>query len=69
MLGEYAMVVAKANSAGEGQGKHLAWVSLGVQQARHEHVGVEHNPHLRRPWRAAAISSSMSAIVSSFVEF
>jgi hypothetical protein len=49
MLGEYAMVVAKANSAGEGQGKHLAWVSLGVQQARHEHVGVEHNPHLRRP--------------------
>jgi hypothetical protein len=69
ILGEYSRIMANDNRASERQGKHLAWIPLRVQQARHEHVGVEHNPHLRRACRAAAISSSISGIVSSCVEF
>ncbi len=61
ILGKNSFVVANLDSARQNQRENLAGISLRLEQARHDDVGVEHDFHFRRrARRLAAISASMS---------
>lgn len=58
--------MANLNRASQCQRENLGGISLRLEQARHDDVGVEHDFHFRRrARRLAAISASMSDMESS----
>src|SRR5258706_1135632 len=68
LLRDDSFVMADLCRAAQRERENLSGISQGLDQARHDNVGVEHDLHFRRrARRAAEISASMSDLDKSAV--